>query len=125
MTTNDHGPRFVYATHIKATPEQLWQALIDPSFTERYWGAALRSEWQEGSVITWEVAGVTIADPEQLVLAADEPLRLAFTCIRSPPGSGSGSGSGLRTASSQRWPPKDVPGRISRLNPSRTWQNLP
>ncbi|WP_120519586.1 SRPBCC family protein [Arthrobacter celericrescens] len=82
MTTNDPGTQglqFVYATYIKATPEQLWQALTDPSFTERYWGVALRSDWKQGSAITWEVAGVTIADPEQVVLAADEPRRLAFT----------------------------------------------
>jgi uncharacterized protein YndB with AHSA1/START domain len=31
---------FVYTTYIKTTPEQLWQALIDPTFTSRYWGLA-------------------------------------------------------------------------------------
>ncbi|MGW9415930.1 SRPBCC family protein [Arthrobacter cupressi] len=73
------GPVFVYATYIRTTPEQLWQALTDPAFTERYWGVALRSDWQQGSTITWEVAGVTIADPEQVVLAVEEPRRLEFT----------------------------------------------
>ena len=29
--------RFVYVTYIRTTPEKLWQALIDPEFTERYW----------------------------------------------------------------------------------------
>src|SRR4051794_25049676 len=29
---------FVYTTHIKTTPERLWQALTDPKFTEQYWG---------------------------------------------------------------------------------------
>ena len=37
----DHAmnkPSFVYTTYIRTTPERLWQALIDPAFTERYWG---------------------------------------------------------------------------------------
>ena len=29
--------RFFYATYIKTTPEQLWQALTSPEFTQRYW----------------------------------------------------------------------------------------
>ena len=29
--------RFVYVTYIRTTPEKLWQALIDPEFTRRYW----------------------------------------------------------------------------------------
>ena len=35
--------RFVYVTYIRTTPEKLWQALIDPEFTRRYWVAT----WQE------------------------------------------------------------------------------
>ncbi len=96
MTTNDpakQGPQFVYATYIKATPDQLWQALTDPSLTERYWGVALRSDWQQDSTITWEVAGVTIADPEQVVLVAEEPRRLAFTWHTITPEFGAAVGS--------------------------------
>src|SRR6266496_2787249 len=32
-------PEFVYTTYIRTTPERLWQALTDPAFTQRYWGA--------------------------------------------------------------------------------------
>src|SRR5438093_6487398 len=32
-------PAFVYKTYIRTTPRQLWQALTEPSFTRRYWGA--------------------------------------------------------------------------------------
>ena len=80
-TTTTAGPttEFVYTTYIKTTPEQLWQALTDPTFTRRYWGVALISDWNVGSTIDWEVAGVTIADPEQTVLVADAPRRLSFT----------------------------------------------
>src|SRR3954462_8727710 len=28
---------FVYTTFIKTSPERLWEALIDPAFTSRYW----------------------------------------------------------------------------------------
>jgi uncharacterized protein YndB with AHSA1/START domain len=34
---------FVYVTYIRTTPEKLWQALIDPEFTRKYWFEA----WQE------------------------------------------------------------------------------
>jgi uncharacterized protein YndB with AHSA1/START domain/DNA-binding transcriptional ArsR family regulator len=70
---------FVYVTYITTTPQRLWQALTDPAFTRRYWGVELRSEWQEGSPVTWEQDGVVIDDPEQVVLEADPPRRLAYT----------------------------------------------
>src|SRR6201990_633817 len=37
-------PTFVYTTYIRTTPERLWQALTDPSFTDRYLGARLESD---------------------------------------------------------------------------------
>lgn len=72
-------PSFVYTTYIKTTPEQLWQALIDPAFTSRYWGVSFESEWTVGAPITWREGGATIADPEQVVLEYDPPRRLAYT----------------------------------------------
>src|SRR3982074_72142 len=36
---------FVYRTYINTTPERLWTALTDPSFTKRYWGVGLVSDW--------------------------------------------------------------------------------
>ncbi len=73
------APAFVYTTYIATTPEQLWRALTDPTFTRRYWGVALETDWQVGSPITWQVAGVTITDPEQVVLEYDPYRRLAYT----------------------------------------------
>jgi uncharacterized protein YndB with AHSA1/START domain len=72
-------PEFVYTTYIRTTPDALWRALTDPAFTERYWGVALRSDWQVGSEVVWEQHGVTIADPGQVVLEADPPRRLSYT----------------------------------------------
>jgi uncharacterized protein YndB with AHSA1/START domain len=42
--------RFVYVTFIRTTPEKLWQALIDPEFTRRYWCETRQEcEWKPGS----------------------------------------------------------------------------
>ncbi len=42
--------KFVYVTYIRTTPEKLWQALIDPEFTRRYWvGTWQESEWKPGA----------------------------------------------------------------------------
>lgn len=78
----DHSidkPSFVYTTFIHATPERLWQALTDPAFTERYWGVAPESDWSTGSAITLHQWGVTIADPEQVILESEPYRRLSYT----------------------------------------------
>jgi uncharacterized protein YndB with AHSA1/START domain/DNA-binding transcriptional ArsR family regulator len=72
-------PSFVYTTYIKTTPERLWQALTDPAFTQRYWGATFQTDWKAGSTMRWDHLGVTIADPEQVVLESDPYRRLAYT----------------------------------------------
>jgi len=42
--------RFVYVTYIRTTPEKLWQALIEPEFTRRYWfGCSQECEWKPGA----------------------------------------------------------------------------
>jgi uncharacterized protein YndB with AHSA1/START domain/DNA-binding transcriptional ArsR family regulator len=72
-------PAFVYKTYIKTKPQQLWEALTDPAFTERYWGSSLQSDWQPGSTITWNQRGVVIEDAEQVVLESDPYVRLSYT----------------------------------------------
>jgi uncharacterized protein YndB with AHSA1/START domain/DNA-binding transcriptional ArsR family regulator len=72
-------PSFAYTTYIKTTPERLWQALTDPAFTQRYWGTTFATDWQVGSTITWHNHGVTIADPEQVVLESEPFRRLSYT----------------------------------------------
>ena len=70
---------FVHTTYIRTTPEELWRALTDPAFTARYWGASLTSDWTVGASVSWEYAGATMADPRQVVLAADPPRLLSYT----------------------------------------------
>ncbi|OKJ64707.1 ArsR family transcriptional regulator [Streptomyces sp. CB02009] len=70
---------FLYTTYIRTTPEQLWRALTDPVFTERYWGVAFESDWTKGSSLVWKQGGATITDPEQVVLVSDPYRRLSYT----------------------------------------------
>ena len=46
--------RFVYVTYIRTTPAKLWDALMKPEFTRRYWhGMHHESDWQVGS--SWQM----------------------------------------------------------------------
>ena len=72
-------PSFVYTTYIKTTPEQLWKALTEPAFTERYWNITFDTDWKAGSRMTWHQRGVTIADADQVVVESDPYRRLSYT----------------------------------------------
>jgi DNA-binding transcriptional ArsR family regulator/uncharacterized protein YndB with AHSA1/START domain len=84
--TNDQTT-FVYTTYIEATPEQVWQGLTDPAFTERYWrhpvsgGVSYRTDWGKGSSydVAYDQVGLVVSDPEQVILESDRPRRLAYT----------------------------------------------
>jgi DNA-binding transcriptional ArsR family regulator/uncharacterized protein YndB with AHSA1/START domain len=78
-------PSFVYTTYIETTPEKLWQALTDPAFTQRYWGATFDTDWKPGSTMTWHQFGVTIADPEQVVLESQQYSLLSYSWHSFPP----------------------------------------
>jgi uncharacterized protein YndB with AHSA1/START domain/DNA-binding transcriptional ArsR family regulator len=78
-------PSFVYTTYIQTTPDRLWQALTDPAFTDRYWGTTFDTDWQPGSTMTWTQHGLTIADPEQVVLESEPYRRLSYTWHRFGP----------------------------------------
>lgn len=69
---------FVYTTYIKTTPERLWQALTDPTFTRQYWGVTLETDWQPGSTMIWELDGVVMSDPAQEIVEAEPGRRLAY-----------------------------------------------
>ena len=43
---------FVYVTYIQASPDKVWNALIDSEFTRKYWGHDNVSDWKPGSA--WE-----------------------------------------------------------------------
>ncbi len=41
--------QFVYVTYISTSPEKLWNALIDPKMTGKYWQHENVSDWNPGS----------------------------------------------------------------------------
>ncbi len=45
-------PMFVYVTYVSTSPEKLWNALIDPAMTAKYWQHEHVSDWKPGS--GWE-----------------------------------------------------------------------
>jgi uncharacterized protein YndB with AHSA1/START domain len=73
------NPDFVYTTYIRTTPERLWHALTEPSFTRRWWQTTFETDWSVGSPMTWDNNGIVIADPEQIVLESDPYRRLVYT----------------------------------------------
>ena len=74
-------PEFVYVIYIETTPDQLWKALTEGDFTERYWfGVRLRSDWTIGSTFQMVHGDGTISDAGQVV-AYDPPKRLAYTFV--------------------------------------------
>jgi uncharacterized protein YndB with AHSA1/START domain len=43
---------YVYVTYIATSPKKLWNALIDPKITRKYWKHENASDWKPGS--KWE-----------------------------------------------------------------------
>lgn len=72
-------PQFIYTTYIKTTPENLWRALTEPSFTRRWWNTTFETDWTVGSTMVWDNNGIIIVDPEQVVLESDPYRRLSYT----------------------------------------------
>lgn len=73
-------PTYAYVTYIKASAEQVWQALTDADLTARFWGHENVSDWQPGS--TWEhrrVDGSGAIDVIGKVLEVEPPTRLVMT----------------------------------------------
>ena len=66
--------RFVYVTYIRTTPEKLWQALIEPEFTRRYWVETWQeSEWKPGASWRIMIPDGRVADGGEVIEI--EPLR--------------------------------------------------
>jgi len=73
-------PQFVYVTYISTLPEKLWDALINPEITAKYWQHVNVSDWRPGS--KWEHQS---ADKERTlrligkVIEVSPPRRLVLT----------------------------------------------
>jgi uncharacterized protein YndB with AHSA1/START domain len=70
---------FVYVIYVRTTPEKLWQALIDPEFTRRYWcDTQQESEWKPGAPWRSMIPDGRVADSGE-ILEIDPPRRLVLT----------------------------------------------
>ena len=71
-------PAFVYVTYIETSAEQLWRALTDANFTERYWfGHRVTSDWTVGSAYRFVNQDKPMVEGK--VLVSDPPRRLAYS----------------------------------------------
>ena len=68
--------QFVYVTYIRTTPQKLWQALIEPEFTRRYWVETYQeSEWKPGAAWCAKAPTGEVAVSGE-ILEIDPPRRL-------------------------------------------------
>src|SRR4051812_22552215 len=71
-------PRHVFQVYIRTTPDQLWQAITDPTFTERFFHRSrVDSSWQAGDRLAYYIDGELTVDGK--VIEADPPRRLVQT----------------------------------------------
>jgi uncharacterized protein YndB with AHSA1/START domain len=69
----------VYEIFIRTTPEQLWQAITDASFTRRFFfGTSVASTLEPGAPIVYAFPDGTTA-VEGTVLEAEPPRKLVYT----------------------------------------------
>ncbi len=80
MTTITEQATQVYTVFIRATPEQVWDAITKPEFTSRYfYGSVIDSTWEPGSPYDGWSADRTQQYVDGEVLEADPPRRLQHT----------------------------------------------
>lgn len=78
-TNMENKPRHVNRIAIKATPEQVWQAITDPAKTSKFWfNCSIRSTWEIGSPFElWDTGEKRKA--EGIILAFDPPRKMAMS----------------------------------------------
>jgi len=65
--------RFVYVTYIRTTPAKLWQALLDPEFTRKYWAETWQeSEWKPGAAWRSMIPDGRVGDSGEIVESEPE-----------------------------------------------------
>ncbi len=70
--------KFVYVTYIRATPEKVWEALLKPEFTRRYFfGVTMDTDWKVGSLWRMVHADGKVTDAGE-VLELKPPERLVL-----------------------------------------------
>src|SRR5262249_25623594 len=71
-------PRHVFQVYIRTSPEQLWQAITDPTFTGRYFHRSrVESTWRPDERVSYWIDDDLVVDGK--VLEAQPPRRLVTT----------------------------------------------
>lgn len=77
----DKSASYVYVTFIRTTPEKLFEAIVRPELTRRYWGHEnISADWQPGS--DWQHVRTDEARTVDLVgkvIESDPPRRLVIS----------------------------------------------
>jgi len=74
------APKQVYQVFIKATPEQVWDAITRPEFTARYfYGSRVETTGQAGEPIRHRAADSEELCGDNVVLESDRPRRFVHT----------------------------------------------
>jgi uncharacterized protein YndB with AHSA1/START domain/DNA-binding transcriptional ArsR family regulator len=79
---DQRGPKHVYEVYIRATPEELWKAITDPSFTKKYfYEQTVESSWKQGATYLHRAPDGTVRI-EGTIVEIDPPRRLVqtFSC---------------------------------------------
>jgi uncharacterized protein YndB with AHSA1/START domain len=80
MTTMTATATQVYQVFIKATPEQIWEAITTPEFTQQYFhGSRVESTYEPGSPLLGLSSDRTQTYVDGEVIVAEPPHRLQHT----------------------------------------------
>lgn len=74
------APDFVYTIYIAASPEKVWNGLIDREMTKAYWGHYNESDWKQGS--RWEHVvsnGSGKVDVRGQIIEIDPPHKMVWS----------------------------------------------
>ena len=71
--------QFVYVTYISSSAEKVWNALMDPEMTRKYWGHLNVSDWKPGSAWKHEDASTGAIRLVGKVVESSPPRRLVIT----------------------------------------------
>ena len=78
----------VNTIEIQATPEAVWDALVNPEKTKIYmFGCATVSDWQEGSTLLWQGSyeGKEMVFVKGFIIRIEAPYLLEYSIRESEP----------------------------------------
>lgn len=78
--TTMEQPMHVYRAYIRASVDEVWQAIVDPDRTVQYfYGTRVQSDWEVGGAMNYLNADASELVSEGTLIAIDPPTRIEFT----------------------------------------------